>query len=166
MRILGVDPGLSGALALLDPDDMTVTVHDMPTFEVKGGKKTRHELNVAAVAKLLAVHRPNFAFVEKVGAMPGQGVVSMFRFGEAYGALQGVIAALDIPVYFVLPQKWKGRLGLKDSSKGAARREATRLFPAYAQTFARVKDDGRAEATLIALYGAREYSRLTGAPAA
>ncbi len=93
------------------------------------------------------------AVVERVSAMPGNGAVSMFNFGRSYGDVRGVIGALDIPLHFVTPQKWKKHFGLT-SDKDQSRLRAIRMFPAVADQFKRKKDDGRAEAALIALYGA------------
>lgn len=152
--ILGVDPGLSGALALYDVRGQAVAeIIDMPTIEAGTGSK--RVVDEAALAVWVDSHakRIKHAFVEKVGAMPGQGVTSMFSFGCSYGILRGIIAANMIPMTFVTPQKWKKALGVP-AAKDGARARASQLLPASAGRWARGKDDGRAEAALIALYGA------------
>lgn len=158
--VVGIDPGLSGAVAFYDRASGALEVADMPTFAVKSGKKTRNELNAVGFAGLFA-NAGNVAhvFIERVNAMPGQGVVSMFRFGESYGIAQGVVAALRLPISYVTPQKWKATMGLGADKEGA-RKAIVNLMPQHAGFFARVKDAGRAEAALIAIYGARELQRL------
>ena len=153
MTVIGIDPGFSGAIAIYRPEERALTVHDMP---VSPGTKGRTELLHGALFDLLDVP-PADVWVEAVGAMPGQGVTSMFRFGQNVGAIHMAVAARRHALRLVTPAKWKAYFGLvKD--KGAARGLAAQRFPAQAGLFARVKDDGRAEASLIALYAA-EVSR-------
>lgn len=149
MKILGIDPGASGALVTLVTDTNDLTIHDMPIFSVKRNGKNKVEVNVQQLAKIVAATIPDIAVLEKVGAMPGQGVSSMFQFGRTVGMIEGVLAAANVPVVYVSPREWKAHMkvsGIKDES----RRAATQLYPKYADLFARVKDDGRAEAALIA----------------
>lgn len=144
--IMGIDPGISGAVAFYFPVvPSRIAVDDVP---VAGG-----EINVNELARLVRIHRPTLAVIERVGAMPGQGVVSMFNFGRSYGDVRGVIGAMDIPLHFVTPQKWKKHFGLS-SDKDECRMRAIRMFPSAAESFKLKKHDGRAEAALIALYGA------------
>ena len=144
--IMGIDPGISGAVAFYFPMvPARISVDDVP---VAGG-----EINGYELARLIKIHRPTLAVVEKVGAMPGNGGVSMFNFGRAYGDVRGVISALDVPMHFVTPQKWKKHFGLT-SDKEQSRLRAIRTFPAVADSFKLKKHDGRAEAALLALYGA------------
>jgi hypothetical protein len=144
--IMGIDPGISGAVAFYFPMvPSRISVDDLP---VAGG-----EINGYELARLIKIHRPTLAVVEKVGAMPGNGGVSMFNFGRAYGDVRGVISALDVPMHFVTPQKWKKHFGLT-SDKEQSRLRAIRTFPAVADSFKLKKHDGRAEAALLALYGA------------
>lgn len=149
--ILGIDPGLSGALCLYDErTDTIVTVADLPVLE---DRKKRH-LDLNAFGRWVddnAVHIDK-AFIEEPAAMPKQGVSSTFRFGFVCGALQGIVAANFIPVRLVSPAKWKRDMGLT-SDKDACRRRASQLWPAQSGLWARVKDDGRAEAALLALWG-------------
>lgn len=153
--VLGVDPGLSGALALYDVRVNSVeNVRDMPTIEAgTGSKRIVDEATLAAWVDAYAKHIRH-AYVEKVGAMPGQGVTSMFSFGTSYGIVRGIIAANMIPMTFVTPQRWKKALGVP-AAKDGARARASQLLPVSSGLWSRVKDDGRAEAALIALYGAK-----------
>ena len=148
--IIGIDPGYSGAVAFLWPK-MKLEIHDMPVLKNAKGKT---ELNMHILHELLTPEgdEPHMAFIEQVAAMRGQGVSSMFRFGETYGATQMAVAAHKIPIQYVTPAKWKGHFRL-NRDKGVSRGLATQRFPDCADLFKRVKDDGRAEAALIALYG-------------
>lgn len=146
--IIGIDPGAKGAIAYVLPDGRLQRVVDMPAVEIN--KKTR--IAPQALALMLAANRPAHAFLEQVGAMPGQGVSSMFAFGHCFGAIEGVLAALAIPYTLVTPQVWKKAMQVT-SDKGSSRRRAMQLAPGQASDFQRVKDDGRAEAFLIAVWG-------------
>ena len=152
--ILGVDPGLSGAMALIH-DGMIVDVIDTPIFEIKGKKV----FDLYGFARWLdnanAQHAIEKAVIEEVGAMPGQGVTSMFNFGSVYGHVRGAIATHFIAITDVRPQVWKKhyRLG---QDKDASRRVACALWPTESKRFARKKDDGRAEACLLAAWAALE----------
>ena len=152
--ILGIDPGLSGALAFLTPSTGALTVLDVPTFTLGRNGKAKREVDAVELARLVdaAVHIDH-AFVEQVGAMPGQGVSSVFAFGKVYGLLLGILAANSIPHTLVTPQKWKRALSVP-AEKDGARARASQLMPAHAGQWTRIKDDGRAEAALIAYYGA------------
>lgn len=150
--ILGIDPGASGAMAWMEEDGSLIAIEDMPSIQVKVGKGMRTRVSAAMLANLVRFRIPTMAYVEKVGAMPGQGTASMFAFGYSAGLVEGVLAGLGIPVTHVAPQSWKASSRIP-AAKGAARMRAGQLFPGHAGAFARVKDDGRAEAALIALYG-------------
>lgn len=143
--ILGVDPGASGAIAALELDGSLAWVHDMP-----------HHDGIVAPALVADLFHGTGSFdaawVEDVHSMPKQGVSSSFKFGRAHGTVLGVLGALRIPIHLVSPARWKKAMGLS-RDKGASRRRAIELWPDHAQAFARVKDDGRAEAALIASYG-------------
>lgn len=153
--IIGIDPGLSGAIAYLYDD--IIATYDMPTFEVIKAKKKRREVDTVQLAEIISEMNPEQVILEQVGAMPGQGVTSMFNFGRSYGAVEGVVGALQIPLTRVTPQRWKSALRLS-KDKGESRRRATELFPQYADQWKRVKDDGRAEAALLAWYLAKGYN--------
>lgn len=156
MRILGVDPGAGGAFALLTTDALhDVELRDMPVIEIRRRGKTRREISEAGIAEIVTRMAPDVAWIERVNAMPGQGVTSMFSFGVAVGLVRGVLAALKVPRLYVTPVEWKTtfRMG---RDKEEARRRAIDWFPRQADQLARVKDEGRAEAAFIALFGAQE----------
>lgn len=149
MLILGIDPGLSGAFAILDDGKLT-HVADLPTM----GEGASRMLDSGALADALKPLTFDLAVIERVGAMPGQGVSSMFRFGQAVGQAVGVIHTLGIPLKWASPGAWKRAMGLS-SDKERARALAIETFPSLRAQFARKKDHGRAEAALMALWGAR-----------
>jgi crossover junction endodeoxyribonuclease RuvC len=154
MIVVAVDPGLAGALAILDGADILL-LEDLPVHMVgtAGKKATRAELDLHQLHAMLAEHAPyGHAYVERIAARPGQGVTGMLRFGMAYGAIQGVLAAMGVPMTLVLPKDWQRHHGC-GPTPDAARRRATQLFPAIAQRLVRKKDCNRADALLIAAYG-------------
>lgn len=154
MTILGIDPGASGGIAFFSMQRGLLSIFDMPTVEVKRGGKNKREVSAAMLNAIIGARDIDAAFVEKVGAMPGQGVSSMFQFGRSVGMIEGVLAALEIPTNYVTPQGWQKAVGAR-GGKDASRARAAELFPAYAANFSRKKDDGRADAALIAWYGAQ-----------
>ena len=167
MIYIGIDPGLDGALAYIstggDPED--VRVYDTPTLVVQGKNSHRRVYNLARMHQILSGiigDKPSLrldAYIENVHAMPGQGVRSMFTMGFGLGAWHGLLAALQIPYYPVTPQRWKKTvLDGMGHDKDASRAQAVRLFPFVADQLARKKDDGRADALLIAEYGRRMRS--------
>lgn len=142
---LGVDPGLTGAIAFYYsgyPD--LIAVEDMPVIA--------GDVSAADLAARINMVRPDAAVIELVGARPGQGVSSMFKFGKSFGVVIGVCQALKIPTHFVAPQKWKKHFSLS-ADKDDSRRRATEYWPDRPELFAKKKHDGRAEAALIARYG-------------
>jgi crossover junction endodeoxyribonuclease RuvC len=147
---IGIDPGFTGAVAFLWPDKNKIEVFDMPTYKNTKGKT---ELNLYELHDILTpeTDEPHTCMIEQVAAMRGQGVSSMFRFGQSYGATQMAVAAHKIPMQFVTPAKWKAYFGLS-RDKGVSRSIASQRFPKIADMFSRQKDDGRAEAALLALY--------------
>ncbi len=169
MLIIGIDPGITGAVARLNVGGpLRITVHDTP-FETAKGKKNKKtgKYNIkkiylpSAMSALLSWLQKSdsdiHAYIEKVASMPGQGVVSMFNFGMGYGIWIGILAALKIPYTMVTPQAWKKVLmqGIKD--KDAARGRACQLFPMMANELNYKKDIGRADSLLIAEYGRRTF---------
>jgi crossover junction endodeoxyribonuclease RuvC len=149
MYKIGIDPGLSGAVALLDENLNLVSVADIPVMPLRKGK---NQVNAAELTtRLRHVPEASTAYLEAVSAMPGQGVSSMFSFGTSYGIVQGVLAALGIPVVLVTPQAWKKRAGLSGKDKDMARTLAIRLYPTA--ELSRKKDIGRADAILIGRFG-------------
>lgn len=154
-RVLGVDPGITGALALVTVDGHA-DVWDMPT--IGGSKKTIAGPLLADIIKEADV---DICMLERVHAMPKQGVVSSFNFGVAFGIAQGIVTAMDTPIELITPQSWKRHYKLK-ADKEDARRMAIQLFPKLAGALARKKDADRAEALLMANYGLVKSYRSEG----
>ena len=149
---LGVDPGASGAIGVLQEDGVLLRVIDMPVIELKVGKAMKRRVSPELLAHELAPYAGAVAFLEQVSAMPGQGVSSMFAFGESYGIVKGVLAALGMGTHLVTPGAWKKSMGL-NAGKDGSRAKAIQMWPERVSDFKRVKDDGRAEACLIAEFG-------------
>jgi crossover junction endodeoxyribonuclease RuvC len=148
VRVLGIDPGLSGALALYNAGCWTLL--DMP---IAGDAKHR-ELNGPALCGWLREQQPDHAFVEFASARPGQGVASMFRFGAVYGGTKMALAACGVPYTIITPAKWKPAVGIAaGAEKEASRLRALQLYPGEAANLARKKDHARADAMLIAYFG-------------
>lgn len=153
--IMGIDPGLSGAVALYHPGaNVPVAIHDMPLSPPgKSGKRSIDLFQLAALIDGYAADT-KIAIIEEVHAMPGQGVTSMFRFGFATGAITGIVAANYVPYLTAHPAAWKAAMGLS-FNKDLSREKAAKLFPHFSHYFERKKDDGRAEALLLAVFAAR-----------
>ncbi len=146
MILAGIDPGANGALAILDGN--LVTILDVP--------KVGNEIDYPAWAKEWNLFLPfvSHIWIEKVGAMPKQGVTSMFSFGQRYGFILGLAYTAGVPISFTRPQEWKKAVGIAaKADKGASRLRASQLFPGHADLWKLVKHDGRAEALLIAYAG-------------
>lgn len=154
-RIAGVDPGQTGAVAIIHQG--IVTLFDTPTEMVKKGKGSKTEYLPSNMADILRDNRIDHVFIEKVGAMPGQGVTSMFGFGKGFGLWLGILAGLQIPYTLITPQAWKKEIMQGVSDKDAARGKAIQLYPQSSRELARKKDIGRADALLIAEYGRRIF---------
>lgn len=157
---IGIDPGAAGAVAVLDGNGQIVAINDMPAVKVKVGKTERSRVSAAMLAHLLdqTAHDTQMVVLERVGGMTGQSASASFTFGYGAGIVEGVIATLRLPVALVTPQAWKRSAGIV-ADKGAAREAAIRMWPSSASLFARVKDDGRAEAALMARHGWMAVSR-------
>jgi crossover junction endodeoxyribonuclease RuvC len=163
--IVGIDPGLSGALFFLDPNQPSIgEAIDIPVHLLTRGGKKKRELDIAGLIGILSLCRLTHAFVEQVGAMPGQGVSGVFAFGKVFGILLGVIASRSIPLSLVPAVSWKRVLGVPRAKDGA-RARASQLLPEAGHQWPLRKHDGRAEAALIALYGARQLSGSAAVPA-
>lgn len=147
--VLGIDPGCSGALVLITEQGGYIDHLEMPTIKV--GTKSR--VNGAAVAAWVRQYRITHAYLEQVGAMPGQGTASMFTFGHAAGVAEGIIQGLNIPYTLVTPQAWKKSAGLIGSDKDAARSRAIQLYPGLRALDAKAKGQAIADALLIARHG-------------
>jgi len=152
MRHIGIDPGLSGAIAVHTDD--TLQIHDMPVMTVDRNGKAKRQVSANELAELLNLYagKDCHVYVERVSAMAGQGVTSVFSFGRSFGMIEGILAALKMPVTFVAPATWTRAIG-RSPGKDASRARAMELFPNYEYFFKRVKDDGRADAALIAHWG-------------
>jgi hypothetical protein len=149
---LGIDPGLGGALATFGP--YGIETYDMPTFDIKGKRKLDIALLDNIVRGIVAVREPCLAVVEDVHSMPAQGVASSFSFGFVTGIVHALLAAHKVPLHLVSPAAWKRLMGLS-ADKDASRQRASRLFPTAATQWSRKRDDGRAEAALLAYYGSK-----------
>jgi hypothetical protein len=153
--ILGIDIGTHGAVVIVNAvTGQVVELIDMPCLN--DGPKGRPAVNGPLLAEFVFRSHATQAFVEFVGARPGEGAVGAFAFGRSRGVVEGVLGACGVPVTFLTPPVWKRAVGIppgKEGAKDAARSEAIRRWPGQAGLFARVKDDGRAEAALIAVAG-------------
>ena len=152
MIILGIDPGASGALAFLNLEAGLLDIVDMPVVVVQRGLKQKREISAPMIAAIIRARRPDVAWLERVNAMPGQGVSSVWAFARGVGALEGVLAALEVETHYVAPRVWQAKVAQR-AGKDGGRERASQLFPAYASLFLRAKDDGRSDAALIAYYG-------------
>jgi hypothetical protein len=153
MIVLGIDIGVSGAIAVLS-DGAIVQVHDMPIL--RDGPKNRASVNAPLLAEIIATSHAQTVFIEWVGVRPGEGAVGAFAFGRARGVCEGVCAGLAIPVVFITSPQWKRVHGIapgKNGAKDAARSKAIARWPGSADLFKRARDDGRAESCLIATAG-------------
>ena len=158
MKIIGIDPGLSGAIAILE-NNKVISIFEMPVMSE--GKKNKRQLNSAQLVQLLkdniAENEEVSVIVEQVNAMPGQGVTSMFNFGQSFGILKGICSAMQLSVYFVRPTKWKKYFNLINSEKDASRTRAIEIFPYYSSHLSRKKDSNKADAILIASFFFETY---------
>lgn len=151
--IVAVDCGLTGALAFFNPEAGTLDIVDMPVIEVERGGKAKREISPHFIASAIRDFKPTVAWLERVGARPGQGTSSMFAFGRGVGQVEGVLAALQVPYHYATPQQWQKAVAMRDGKDGS-RLRAMELFPAYAELFRLKKAHGRSDAALLAWYGA------------
>ena len=153
MKIIGIDPGLSGAIAILE-NKKVLKIFDIPVMSE--GKKNKRQLNSAQLVNIVRENINNneeiVVVVEQVNAMPGQGVTSMFNFGQTFGAIKGVCAALRLPIYFVRPSKWKKHFELINSSKDASRTKVIEMYPYLSNQLSKKKDVNKSDAILIARF--------------
>ena len=155
MLIIGIDPGISGSICFFQ-DGVIKDVVEMPTMTE--GKKNKKQVNGSQIfneisEKINNTDKKNIKVViEHVTAMPGQGVTSMFNFGQSFGILKGICSAMQLSVYFVRPAKWKKYFNLINSEKDASRTRAIEIFPYYSSHLSRKKDSNKADAILIASY--------------
>jgi crossover junction endodeoxyribonuclease RuvC len=152
MLILGIDPGYTGALAFYNTTTKYIDhLYDMPTYTLKSGKM---RINIITLARHISRHKPDFAVIEENQSRPKQGLSSTFNFGYASGLTVGVVAGLFIPHQLVKPQIWKTLMNLSPDKK-LSLAKARLMWPSQAELFRRAKDDGRAEASLLAFFGER-----------
>ena len=153
MIIFGIDPGVSGAISILE-NKKVIEAIDMPTMI--DGKKNKRQVNGAQVSNIIKERLNNdkevIIVVEHVNAMPGQGVTSMFNFGQSFGVIKGICSALNLPIYFVRPAKWKKDFNLIKTNKEASRTKAIQIYPEISNKLSRKKDSNKADAILIARY--------------
>ena len=150
MILIGIDPGLSGAIAILE-DKKVLNLHEMPVMAE--GKKNKKQLNSAQLVNLIKEYANDSdevaVIVEQVNAMPGQGVTSMFNFGQTFGAIKGICAALKLPIFFVRPSKWKKHFELINSSKDSSRTKTIEMYPTLSNQLSKKKDVNKSDAILI-----------------
>ncbi len=161
MLIIGIDPGISGSICFFE-DGKIIDVIEMPTMN--DGKKNKKQVNGAQIYnefKKRINKDSNIdkirVVIEKVSAMPGQGVTSMFNFGQSFGILKGICSAMQIPMYFVRPAKWKKYYNLINSEKDASRARAIEIFPNFSSQLSKKKDSNKADAILIASFYYETY---------
>ena len=160
MLIIGIDPGITGAICFFE-DGKIIDVVEMPNMAE--GKKNKRQVNGAQIYHEIYKRIKNLekkdikVVIEQVAAMPGQGVTSMFNFGQSFGVLKGICAAMQIPMYFVRPAKWKKYFNLINSEKDASRTKAIEIFPHFSTQLSRKKDSNKADAILISSFFSETY---------
>ena len=162
MLIIGIDPGISGAICFFE-DGKVIDLIDMPNMA--DGKKQKKQVNGAQIYNEI-VEQINKSgkhnvrvVIEQVSAMPGQGVTSMFNFGQSFGILKGICSAMHLPVYYVRPAKWKKYFNLINSEKDASRTRAIEIFPYFSSQLSKKKDNNKADAILIASFFYETYQK-------
>ena len=160
MLIIGIDPGISGSICFFQ-DGKIVDVVEMPTMTE--GKKNKKQVNGSQIFNEISEkikkldNKEIKVVIEQVSAMPGQGVTSMFNFGQSFGILKGICSAMQLPMYFVRPVKWKKYFNLINSEKDASRTRAIEVFPYFSGQLSRKKDSNKADAILIASFYYETY---------
>ena len=160
MLIIGIDPGISGSICFFQ-DGKINDVVEMPTMT--DGKKNKKQVNGSQIFneisnRIKKIDKKDIKVViEQVSAMPGQGVTSMFNFGQSFGILKGICSAMQLPMYFVRPAKWKKYFNLINSEKDASRTRAIEVFPYFSSQLSRKKDSNKADAILIASFYYETY---------
>ena len=160
MLIIGIDPGISGSICFLE-DGIIKDVLEMPTMTE--GKKNKKQVNGSQIYNEISFRIKTYekknikVVIEQVSAMPGQGVTSMFNFGQSFGILKGICSAMQIPMFFVRPAKWKKYFNLINSEKDASRTRAIEIFPYFSSQLSKKKDSNKADAILIASFYYETY---------
>tara|TARA_B100000085_G_C18502525_1_gene496089 strand:- start:364 stop:855 length:492 start_codon:yes stop_codon:yes gene_type:complete len=162
MLIIGIDPGISGSICFFD-NGKIIDVIEMPTMT--DGKKNKKQVNGSQIYNEILKRVNNSekknirVVIEQVSAMPGQGVTSMFNFGQSFGILKGICSAMQLPMYFVRPAKWKKYFNLINSEKDASRTRAIEIFPYFSSQLSKKKDSNKADAILIANFYYETYKK-------
>jgi len=160
MLIIGIDPGISGSICFFQ-DGKIIDVVEMPTMTE--GKKNKKQVNGSQIFNEISDRIKKLdkkdikVIIEQVSAMPGQGVTSMFNFGQSFGILKGICSAMQLPMYFVRPAKWKKYFNLINSEKDASRTKAIEIFPYFSSHLSKKKDSNKADAILIASFYYETY---------
>ena len=160
MLIIGIDPGITGAICFFE-DGKILDVIEMPTMTE--GKKNKRQVNGSQIFNEISkiINRLEKksvrVVIEQVSAMPGQGVTSMFNFGQSFGIIKGICSAMQLPLYFVRPTKWKKYFNLIKSEKDASRTRAIEIFPYFSSNLSKKKDSNKADAILIASFYYETY---------
>ena len=160
MIIIGIDPGISGSICFFE-DGKIIDIIDMPVMS--DGKKNKRQVNGAQIYNEISSRIKNYnindikVVIEQVSAMPGQGVTSMFNFGQSFGVLKGICSAMQISMYFVRPAKWKKYFNLINSQKDASRTKAIQIFPYISSQLSKKKDANKADAILLASFFFETY---------
>ena len=160
MLIIGIDPGISGSICFFE-DGIIKDVVEMPTMTE--GKKNKKQVNGSQIFNEISFRTKTYekknikVVIEQVSAMPGQGVTSMFNFGQSFGILKGICSAMQLPIYFVRPAKWKKYFNLINSEKDASRTRAIEIFPYFSSNLSKKKDSNKADAILLASYFHETY---------
>ena len=160
MMIIGIDPGISGSICFFE-DGKIIDVIEMPTMT--DGKKNKRQVNGSQIyneilKRINKIEKQNIrVIIEQVSAMPGQGVTSMFNFGQSFGILKGICSAMQLPMYFIRPAKWKKYFSLINSEKDASRTKAIEIFPSFSSQLSKKKDSNKADAILIASFYYETY---------
>ena len=162
MLIIGIDPGISGAICFLK-NGKVIDAIEMPSMA--DGKKNKKQVNGSQIFNEISVRIKEInkedikVIIEQVSAMPGQGVTSMFNFGQSFGILKGICAAMNLPLYYVRPSKWKKYFNLINSEKDASRTRAIEIFPYFSSQLSKKKDNNKADAILIASFFYETYQK-------
>ena len=162
MLIIGIDPGISGSICFFQ-DGKIIDVVEMPTMTE--GKKNKKQVNGSQIFneisdRIRKLDKKDIrVIIEQVSAMPGQGVTSMFNFGQSFGILKGICSAMQLPMYFVRPAKWKKYFNLINSEKDASRTRAIEIFPSFSAQLSKKKDNNKADAILIASFFYETYQK-------
>ena len=162
MLVIGIDPGISGSICFFH-EGKIIEVVEMPTMAE--GKKNKKQVNGSQIFNEISERIKKFdkkdikVIIEQVSAMPGQGVTSMFNFGQSFGILKGICSAMQLSMYFVRPAKWKKYFNLINSEKDASRTKAIEIFPYFSGQLSRKKDSNKADAILIASFYYETYNK-------